>query len=354
MADPTVDGPLAAVDAAIGQIETDLQGRIHLSVQGLEQYATQGPIQRPIQLGPQKKLWVAFSGGLDSTVLLDAAWRAYGEGVRAIHVNHQLQHEAARWETHCRAFADARGITLTVRRVTVGRGNLEAEARRARYDVWRELLPRGQVLLVAHHGNDQAETVLWKLFTGRHPSGMPKLRKLGSGWLLRPFLALHREAICAYARHRGLQWVEDPMNDDESYARIYIRKRVLPAVVARYPGFIDSLCSDSYTSETSETSDTSDTSAFASDASDASDRFDQSAAGDADPLAPGVQEEPGVQQEPGAHRGPLAVADASPASLRDWLGIGVGDRLIAEIGRQAGARRDADPVVRLPNGLQVR
>ena len=169
------------------------------------------------------------SGGLDSTVLLHAvATVAAPDRVRAIHVNHGLHEAADAWERRCEAFAATLSVPFDALRVRVRAGNVEAGARRARYRAWTNALAPAEVLLLAHHADDQAETVVWQFATGRAPVGMPRARPLGAGRLLRPLLALRRRTLEAYARKHRLRWVEDDTNADTTHDRNYLRHVVLP------------------------------------------------------------------------------------------------------------------------------
>ena len=190
--------------------------------------------------GRQRRLWVATSGGLDSTVLLHAVRRL--PHVCAIHLNHRLHRSSSDWARHCAALAAQFGTAFEQRQLTVASvGNLEANARRCRYQGWRALLGAGDVLLLAHHADDQAETRLWQFLTGRHPGGMPAERELGHGRLVRPLLAVRRRDIRAYADHFGLRWIEDPANADLRFDRNFIRKRLMPLVESRFPAALDRL-----------------------------------------------------------------------------------------------------------------
>ena len=189
--------------------------------------------------------WVAFSGGVDSTVLLDAAVRVLGERaaerVAAVHVNHGLHRAADAWAEHCRTAAALRGIRIEVRRVSIPgeRGGLEAAARSARLSAFAEVVPAGEPILLAHHRDDQAETVLLRILRGAGPAGTAAMRpdaEVGGLRLVRPLLAVPRAEILVYARSRGLSWIEDPANFAPEHDRNYIRHRVLPAVAERWPG----------------------------------------------------------------------------------------------------------------------
>ena len=196
------------------------------------------------------KWWVAFSGGIDSSVLLDAAARGLGEAapdrLAAVHVNHRLHPDADTWEEHCREVADRLGIALAVRRVAVcapgrrgGLGGLESAARAARYAAFREVVPAGGPVLVAHHRDDQAETVLLRVLRGAGSAGAAAMRPetvLDGLRVVRPLLAVSRAGILGYARERRLSWVEDPANAGSGHDRSYVRNEVLPALVERWPG----------------------------------------------------------------------------------------------------------------------
>ena len=252
-------------------------------------------------------LAVALSGGLDSTVLLHAvATFVAPDTLRGIHVNHGLQPEADAWERHCGAFAGTLGVPFLALRRPPPPGNVEAGARRARYGAWRTALAAGEVLLLAHHADDQAETVLWQWATGRAPVGMPRERPLGAGRLYRPFLALGRETLREYTVQHGLRWVEDASNADLAHDRNYLRHEILPRLEARFPGAAAAL-----------------------------------AARAGDWVVRPVDE-------------PLPVAGLGRAALRDWLGAAVSDRGIEEILRQAHARQAASPAIRLRDGRAVR
>ncbi|QGW22770.1 tRNA lysidine(34) synthetase TilS [Stutzerimonas degradans] len=186
---------------------------------------------------------VAFSGGLDSTVLLqllaDLARREALPPLRAIHVHHGLQSAADAWPEHCRRVCTALGIPLEVVRVQVEAGrSLEQAARQARYTAIEMRLEEGEVLLTAQHRDDQAETLLFRLLRGagvRGLAAMPARRRLGRGWLMRPLLDVSRGELEAHARRLGLAWVEDPSNDSLDFSRNYLRHQVMPMLAQRWP-----------------------------------------------------------------------------------------------------------------------
>ncbi|MGH8435461.1 MAG: tRNA lysidine(34) synthetase TilS [Pseudomonas sp.] len=186
---------------------------------------------------------VAFSGGLDSTVLLHLLARlAKCEALpplSAIHIHHGLQAAAEAWPQHCQKVCADFGVPLEVRQVRVATSaSLERAAREARYAAFTETLADGELLLTAQHRDDQAETLLFRLLRGagvRGLAGMPSSRPLGRGWLLRPLLGFSRAELEAYAQEQGLSWVEDPSNRDPRFSRNYLRHQVFPQLMAHWP-----------------------------------------------------------------------------------------------------------------------
>ncbi|WP_277760788.1 tRNA lysidine(34) synthetase TilS [Pseudomonas sp. A34-9] len=186
---------------------------------------------------------IAFSGGLDSTVLLHLlAHLAKSESVpplSAIHVHHGLQAAADAWPQHCQSVCDALGVPLQVERVTVQPGaSLERAARDARYAVFSSLTSANDLLLTGQHRDDQAETLLFRLLRGagvRGLSGMPAQRPVGQGTLVRPLLGISRAELQAYAQAHQLRWIEDPSNQDRQFSRNYLRHQIMPLLTGRWP-----------------------------------------------------------------------------------------------------------------------
>ncbi len=188
--------------------------------------------------------WVAFSGGLDSSVLLHAltaqSREQGGPPVRAVHVHHDLQAVADSWPAHCAQICAQLEVPLQVVRVEVANSaSTEQAARDARYNAFAGLLQPGELLLLAQHRDDQAETLLLRLLRGAGVAGlqaMPLTRTLGHGQLLRPLLQASRRQLEDYARQHGLQWIEDPSNRRDDYDRNFIRNRIMPALRQRWSG----------------------------------------------------------------------------------------------------------------------
>ena len=187
---------------------------------------------------------VAFSGGLDSTVMLHAlaASRSmHQNSITAVHVDHGLQDDSAAWGKQCKAFADGIGVDFVEMKVDVdvaGGQGTEAAARAARYDAFRAYLQAGDWLLSAHHQDDQAETLLLNLMRGSGPAGLAgigELLPLGAAWLVRPMLDVSRACLRDYADAQGLAWIDDPSNEDRQFDRNYLRHEIMPLLEARWP-----------------------------------------------------------------------------------------------------------------------
>jgi len=194
---------------------------------------------------------VAYSGGMDSHVLLHAMARLRDSGelqgsLQAIHINHQISTQAAQWETHCQKICDALNIPLSVSRVNVekrGEG-LEQAAREARYKAFAEAMSDNGNLIIAHHQDDQAETQLFRLMRGtgiRGLAGIHSTRAFANGAMIRPLLGYTRRVLEAYANQENLEWIEDDSNADESIDRNFLRAKVLPELQVRWPGYRKSL-----------------------------------------------------------------------------------------------------------------
>jgi tRNA(Ile)-lysidine synthase len=195
------------------------------------------------QAGPARPVLLGFSGGLDSTVLLHLLAAAPGlhDGLRAIHVHHGLHAGADAWVAHCRAACRAAGIPLQVVHVDVERDGghgLEAAARAARHQAFAAQLRDDEVLALAHHRDDQAETFLLRALRASGPDGLAAMRpwrRHAGGWLWRPLLETPRAALLAHARAGGLAWIDDPSNADPRFDRNYLRTRVMPLLRERWP-----------------------------------------------------------------------------------------------------------------------
>lgn len=196
---------------------------------------------------PHQKLLVAFSGGLDSTVLLHQLVTlrdAYGAKLhlRAMHIHHGISPFANDWVTHCKQVCESFNVPLDVAYVQLAREGkgIEAQARAARYQALTDSLQSGEVLLTAQHLDDQCETFLLALKRGSGPAGlaaMPERLAFAGTTLLRPLLGQTRTNLEAWAAIHQLTWIEDESNQDDTYDRNFLRLRVLPVLQQRWPHF---------------------------------------------------------------------------------------------------------------------
>ncbi len=195
---------------------------------------------------PANRYWVACSGGIDSHVLLHAmaALRPQlSATVNAVHVNHGLNPAAGEWAAHVISLCDSLSIPCHLFNVDARprRGESpEAAARDARYHHFSQLIEEGDVLLTAHHREDQAETLLLQLLRGAGPHGlaaMPLVTPFSAGQLARPLLKTAQALINGYAQERSLHWIEDPSNQERGFERNYLRHDVVPLLKAHWPAF---------------------------------------------------------------------------------------------------------------------
>jgi len=204
-----------------------------------------------LKLADRQALVVALSGGLDSVVLLHALCRLRDEGqlllpVRALHINHGLSPNADRWQEFCEHFCQQHGVEFTALVVRVDRqpgDSLEESAREARYQAFEEYLQPRDCLVMAHHLDDEMETLAMRLTRGAGPAGLagiPRLRTLGHAVLLRPLLDSQRSSLLEYAQDQHLKWVDDESNTDIGFDRNFWRHEILPLIGKRFPGYRES------------------------------------------------------------------------------------------------------------------
>lgn len=192
---------------------------------------------------------VAFSGGMDSTVLLYALVQLAKQQrlppLRAIYIHHGLQDAAQAWPEHCQRVCDALQVPLAVIAVTVeSTASVEQAARQARYAAFAEHLQTDDLLLMAQHQDDQAETLLFRLMRGTGVAGLrgiPASRILGRGQVLRPLLTISHQQLLAYAEQQQLRWIDDPSNATDEFDRNYLRRQVIPTLKSRWPNMQQSL-----------------------------------------------------------------------------------------------------------------
>ncbi len=190
------------------------------------------------------RLLVAFSGGMDSHVLLHALCQIQDEigvPVSAVYADHGLQAESAKWAEHCKQVCESlntpfQSLVLTIQRQPGE--SLEAAAREARYAAFSTMVGEGDLLVTAHHQDDQAETLLLQLLRGAGPAGlaaMPVSKAFASGHHIRPLLAFSHDDLKQYAQKFHLRWIEDSSNQNDAFDRNYLRNQVIPLIKQRWP-----------------------------------------------------------------------------------------------------------------------
>jgi len=188
-----------------------------------------------------KTWYVGFSGGLDSCVLLHlmAANFADKTKVKAIHIQHNLQPNCAAWSEHCRNVC--RKLNLEIKVISLNLkadANIEEKARQARYAAFALVLQKNDVLLLAHHLQDQSETVLLRLLRGSGILGLSAIkmqRPLAAGQIMRPLLNIPQSELRQYALAHNLSFIDDPSNSDIKFTRNFIRHQILPQLQQTWP-----------------------------------------------------------------------------------------------------------------------
>jgi len=197
-----------------------------------------------------KKIWVGYSGGVDSHVLLHLISNIKKDlsvSISAIHINHRLSKQSDLWETHCQKICQE--LELEFNKISLNAAapkgeSQEAWSRKLRYQAISDLMGEDDILLTAHHKDDMAETLLLQLFRGAGPPGlasMPLTSRLGKGFHCRPLLRYSRTNLLVWANHHELSWIEDDSNADHKFDRNYLRHNVLPVIKNRWPGITQTL-----------------------------------------------------------------------------------------------------------------
>jgi len=192
-----------------------------------------------------KRYVIALSGGCDSVALLHALKQIQSQltcqNMLAVHIDHGLQATSAAWSAQCRVLCQRYDIPLTVIELNlkIEKGeSLEAVARHARYAAFGQFLQDQDMLLLAHHQNDQAETLLLQVLRGSGISGlacMPAITQVNNTWLARPMLNLTRDDIERFARALQLSWCDDQSNQDTRFDRNFLRHEIMPRLQTRWP-----------------------------------------------------------------------------------------------------------------------
>jgi tRNA(Ile)-lysidine synthase len=188
-----------------------------------------------------ERLYVGFSGGLDSKVLLHvlSQYPELKAKLHAIHINHGVQDKAYDWAKLCQDYCKKQQIPISIENLHFDSlQNFEKRARNERIDVFKSYLKKGDCLMTGHHQDDQAETLLLQLLRGAGIDGlacMPNEKPLGKGALLRPFLTQEKNELFDYAKKHKLDWIEDPSNEQTSYTRNLIRAKIMPIIAKHFP-----------------------------------------------------------------------------------------------------------------------
>ena len=205
---------------------------------------------------PEKPLVIAYSGGVDSQVLLhalaslnqnSAITPAINNPITVCHVNHGLSQNANAWQAFAEQECIKLNLTFRVCQVNVqaqAQKSLEALARDARYQVLQSIYNKPSLIITGHHSDDQAETFLLALKRGSGLKGLSAMAaqtKQGKDWLLRPLLKVSRAEITDYAKKHDLTWVEDESNTDTRFDRNFIRNDIMPLLTKRWPSIANTV-----------------------------------------------------------------------------------------------------------------
>ena len=199
------------------------------------------------RLTPARNFIVAYSGGVDSHVLLHLMSQFPCDSLRAVYVNHGLSTHADSWQAHCARVCDALHIPFASYKLNIirkPRHSLEAVARDLRYELLATLMTDNTVLVTGHNENDQAETMLLQLMRGagiKGLSAMPEIKPFAQAWQARPLLQVTRTDIEAYASQHHLHWIEDDSNSEIDFDRNFLRHRILPELATRREGVVQNI-----------------------------------------------------------------------------------------------------------------
>lgn len=198
-------------------------------------------------LAPYACLHVGYSGGLDSTVLLHGLLQqpTLKTKLHAIHINHGLSPNASQWQAHCQQVCQSWDVAFTAIAVSFAKqANIEQAARMARYDALGQFVQSNHCLLLGHHLDDQAETVLLQLFRGAGIDGlaaMVPITVINQGDLRRPLLSFSRQSLLHYAEQQQLSWIDDESNTNLHFSRNFLRHQVMPLLQQKWPGVVNNL-----------------------------------------------------------------------------------------------------------------
>ena len=221
-----------------------------ITVFGMHLIINLAQITKDLSTLPAQRLLIAFSGGMDSMVLLHIFYilkqdKLINQPIIALHANHNLQPNSNAWQQFCGDWCQARNIPYITETLSLDTNqpskpniNIEATARKARYAFFSQHMQSGDYLCTAHHQDDQLETLLLRLARGAGLTGLTAIARttpFAGGYLHRPLLDYSRKQIEHYAKAQELQWIEDPSNQQTDFDRNYLRHQVIPALKQRWP-----------------------------------------------------------------------------------------------------------------------
>ena len=198
-------------------------------------------LKKTLQKTHKTNFLLAVSGGIDSMLLLKIATLIKNNesfNFRAIHINHNHSSNAKEMEKHCSNMCYEYNINLTVKNINLLLDkNIEEQLRNKRYESFFNDMAKDEVLVLAHHENDQFETFLYRLFRGASPKGLSSIKEITerkNKILCRPFLQVSKKTIIEVSSHFKLKFINDHSNKDLSYDRNYIRNKIIPSVDKRW------------------------------------------------------------------------------------------------------------------------
>ena len=197
------------------------------------------------------KFLIAFSGGLDSTVLLDCLYKISNKKeliIRSIHINHNLSNEADKYEDHCLKIANKYGIEHLSKRINIdGSSNIEEQCRQKRYQSITDIAHKDECILTAHHEDDQVETFFLRLIRGSGVRGLSSMKNktmINDRIIGRPFLNISKKEIIDYQKRYNLEFISDKSNQDNKFDRNYLRNHVIPHIKKRWPSINKNITSN--------------------------------------------------------------------------------------------------------------
>ena len=197
-----------------------------------------------------KNIVIAFSGGIDSVVLLHFLNSHYPGNIRAVHINHNLSKHSKDWSLFCKELCHKQEIGFKSIDINIkNSSNVEENARKKRYNSLKSELSENEILCTAHHQEDQSETFLLQLFRGSGVAGlasMPKMKNFADSFLYRPFLNISKQLIFDYATKYNLDWVEDDSNNNLNFKRNLLRLELIPKLESGFDGVIKNISRSAY------------------------------------------------------------------------------------------------------------